>query len=109
MTGEEGNKGDITDRISCSVGTLIWRRHAREEAENDGVSESKLEDAIRRGFTLVEDYPEDPYGESALVLTFVGDKPVHVVLPPRGSFCYLITAYVPDLARWDETFTRRKR
>ena len=109
MSREEGNKEHITDRISRSLGTLIWRRHAREEAESDEVSESELEDAIRRSFTLVEHYPEDPYGESALILTFVGDKPVHVVISPREDFCYLVTVYVPDPAKWDETFIRRKR
>ena len=46
---------------------------------------------------------------SALVLTHVGDKPVHVVISPREDFCYLITVYVPDPAKWGETFTRRKR
>ena len=106
---EERGKGHITDRISRGLGIFIWRRHARIEAENDGLGESGLEDALRKGFILVEHYPEDPYGESALVLTHVGDKPVHVVISPREDFCYLITVYVPDPAKWGETFTRRKR
>lgn len=100
---------DITERTSQGLKTIIWRRHARTEAENDGISESELEDALREGFTLVEHYPEDPRGESALILTFVGNKPAHVVLSPREVFCYLITVYTPDPEKWDETFTRRKR
>jgi hypothetical protein len=98
----------IAQRISRSLRAIIWRRHARQEAENDKVSASALEDELRRSFTLVEHYPEDPQGESALVLVFVGAKAVHVVISPQEDFCYLITVYVPDLERWDETFTRRR-
>ena len=99
----------IGERISRSLGVIIWRRHARQEAENDKISPSAVVDELRRSFTLVELYPEDPEGESALVLTFVGSRAVHGVLSPRGDFCYLITVYLPDPERWDQTFTRRRR
>jgi len=98
----------IVERIRASLGAIIWRRHARREAEGENISESMLEDALRREFVLVEHYPQDPYGESALVLVFVEGRPVHVVLSPRESLCYLVTVYVPDPVRWNPTFTRRK-
>ncbi|MCK4405808.1 MAG: DUF4258 domain-containing protein [Hadesarchaea archaeon] len=99
----------IVERIKASLRTIIWRRHARREAEDENISESMLEDALRKEFVLVEHYPQDPYGESALVLVLVDGKPVQVVLSPRENLCYLVTIYVPDPARWDPTFTRRKR
>ena len=99
----------IVERIKASLRTIIWRRHARREAEDENISESMLEDALRKEFVLVERYPQDPYGESALVRVFINGRPVHVVLSPKESFCYLVTVYVPDPARWDTTFTRRKR
>ena len=37
---------------------ILWRRHARIEAENDNISESCLEDALRGGFRIVEFYPD---------------------------------------------------
>lgn len=79
-------RDNIINHIAKSLKTILWRKHARIEAENDNISESDLEDALRRGFTLVEHYPNDPYGESALVLVFVGKQPVHVVLSPREGF-----------------------
>ncbi len=91
---KDRSKEHITDKISRSLGTFIWRRHARREAENDDIGEAELEDALRKGFTLVEHYPEDPCGESALVLIHVGDKSVHVVLSPREDLSYLITVYM---------------
>jgi len=99
---------DIINKIRNSLKVILWRRHARIEAENDNISESGLEDALRRDFTLVERYPDDQRGESALVLTFVEGKPVHVVLSPREGLCYLITVYVPEAEKWDKTFIRRK-
>jgi hypothetical protein len=99
----------IVERIRGSLKIIIWRRHARREAEDENISESMLEDALRKEFVLVEHYPQDPYGESALVLVFINGRPVHVVLSPRESFCYIVTVYVSDPARWDPTFTRRKR
>ena len=98
----------IVERIKASLRTIIWRRHARREAEGENISESMLEDALRKEFVLVEHYPQDPYGESALVLVFVNGRPVHVVLSSRENLCYLVTIYVPDPVRWDTTFTRRK-
>ena len=98
----------IVERIRASLKTIIWRRHARREAEDENISESMLEDALRREFVLVEHYPKDIRGESALVLVFVEGGPVHVVLSPRKDLCYLVTTYVPDPKKWDPTFTRRR-
>ncbi|RJS74415.1 DUF4258 domain-containing protein [Methanophagales archaeon] len=81
----------VVNKIRGGLKTILWHRHSRVEAENDNISESGLEDALRRSFTLVEHYPDDQRGESALVLTFVEGKPVHVVLSPREGLCYLIT------------------
>ncbi len=100
---------DAVNKIWNSLKTILWRRHARIEAEKDNISESGLEDALRRSFTLVEHYPEDARGESALVLTFVEGKPVHVVLSSREDLCYLITVYIPREEKWNKAFTRRKK
>ena len=97
----------IEKKISSSIYTLIWRKHAQQEAEKDQISESKLEDSLRDKFKIVEQYPDDPYGESVLVLTFVNNTPVHVVLSPREKLCYLITIYLPTTEKWNKTFTRR--
>jgi len=102
-------KPDITAKISKALTAIIWRKHARIETEKDKISESGLEDALRKSFTIVEHYPDDPLGASALVLTYVEEIPVHVVLSPRESFCYLITAYIPEEEKWDETCTKRKK
>ncbi len=100
---------NITEKIRQSLKTIIWRKHARIKAENDNISESGLEDALRKGFILVEDYPDDLYGESALLLIYVDKRPVHVALSPRKEMCYLITAYLPDSKKWNEKLIKRRR
>ena len=99
--------GDIINHITKSLKTILWRKHARVEAESDNISESDLEDVLRREFTLVEHYPDDPYGESVLVLVFIGGQPVHVVLSPREEFCYLVTVYVPDSGKMEWNLYRK--
>jgi len=63
-------KSDISNKIQSSLKTILWRRHARVEAENDSISESSLEDALRSGFTMVEHYPDDPHGEECFSFDF---------------------------------------
>ena len=38
----------IVERIRTSLKTIIWRRHARREAEDENISESMLEDASKK-------------------------------------------------------------
>lgn len=61
---------------------------------------------------LLEDYPDFPKGRSILLMhAREGDVPVHTVWGiPKGhdSPAVLITAYVPDPARWSEDFRERR-
>ena len=56
----------IEKNISSSIHTLIWRKHAQQEAEKDQISESKLEDSLRDKFKIVEHYLDDPYGKNIM-------------------------------------------
>ena len=49
---------NVIDKIHRSLKTILWRRHARIEAENDNISESCLEDALRGGFRITVYVPE---------------------------------------------------
>ena len=62
---------------------------------------------------MLEEYPDYPKGLAALVLQLDAEaNPVHAVWGiPRGYNrpAVLVTAYKPDPALWDPTFTRRVR
>ena len=51
--------------------------HAQQERLEDDLDIVEIEAALMRG-ELLEDYPEDPRGESCLVLGYADTKPIHV-------------------------------
>lgn len=55
---------------------------------------------------VIEDYPEDVRGHSCLLLGMPG-RPIHVVCSPKADFLAIITAYLPNPARWSSDFKRR--
>jgi hypothetical protein len=64
---------------------------------------------------LLEEYPDDPRGESCLVLGFVGSRPLHAVLgwaAMKGEtqrMLRLITVYTPTVPKWSDPRTRGGR
>ena len=104
---------DFADKVRTSVhaGDVRISEHGYDELAEDGLS---ARDVLRGvpDAVLVEEYPDFPKGPCALFLQ--KDRmgtPVHVVWGiPKGHDkpVVLVTAYCPDPARWDETFTRRR-
>lgn len=59
---------------------------------------------------IIEQYPDDKYYPSCLILYFcVNGKPVHFVCSIGNNKVYIITAYNPDLKRWENDFKTRKK
>ena len=59
---------------------------------------------------LIENYPDDRLYPSALFLGLINEKPIHVVaaLDNLNTFCYVITAYEPDLNHFESDYKTRK-
>lgn len=77
-------------------------RHALDQSIKRGISIAELEEALLGKADIIEDYPDDKYGPSCLVLgyTVVG-RALHVVCSyPSRPLIKLITVYEPDGARW---------
>ena len=59
---------------------------------------------------IIEQYPDDKYYPSCLVLCFrVNGKPLHFVCGLGDNKIYIITLYDPDLERWENDFKTRRR
>ena len=56
---------------------------------------------------IIEHYPDDPRGESSLMVHTNG-RPVHVVCAPKNDYLAVITAYLPDPSQWSEDFRQRR-
>ena len=86
-----------------------WRSssHARFNAVARHIAEAELVATIAGG-EIIEDYPTDPRGASALVLGHApGGRPLHVVctMDPGGTLL-VITAYEPRMPWWTDERTR---
>jgi hypothetical protein len=93
-----------------AVGDVRISEHGYDALADDGLTIDEVLSGVSRAVVL-EEYPDYPKGPAALVLQSDGaGNPVHTVWGiPRGynSSAVLVTAYKPDPALWDPTFTRR--
>lgn len=58
---------------------------------------------------LLEDYPNDPRGESCLILSYIESKPIHSVCGLHEGSTVFITAYWPGPPKWIDERTRREQ
>ena len=59
---------------------------------------------------IIEQYPDDKYYPSCLVLCFrVNGKPLHLVCSIGNNKIYIITLYDPDSEHWEKDFKTRRR
>ena len=57
---------------------------------------------------VIEEYPADERGQSCLI-SYVNDRPVHVVCAAKNNYLAIITAYVPDETLWLNNYSERKK
>lgn len=83
--------------------------HAEQERDADQVAIDDIEAAFAGNETeVVEDYPDDPRGHSALILGFTeAGEPLHAVWSIHENTAILITIYRPDPKLWTD-WRRRK-
>jgi hypothetical protein len=93
-------------------GNYEFSLHAQQERLEENLDITEIEAALTGSAEILEEYPNDPRGESCLVLGFAGSRPVHVVLgwaerKRDGSrMLRVITVYIPSLPKWTDPRTR---
>lgn len=90
-------------------GKVVFRLHAIERMFKRGIlHESVL--VVLAGGEVIEDYPNDAPYPSALLLSVVDGRPLHVVAAHdrENGIRIVITVYEPDSAKWEPDFKRRK-
>lgn len=98
----------IRDKVSR--GLFEFSEHAVDASILRRISVQELREAISNS-EIIEDYPDDKYGPSCLLLGFTRtDRPLHVQCsyPPR-PLVKIITVYEPDPELWLEFRVRRGR
>lgn len=85
-----------------------FSKHAVDQSIIRGISVQEVREVFAVA-ELIENYPEDKYGPSCLVLgrTKTG-RPLHIQCSyPMRPMLKIITLYEPDSARWSDFRTRR--
>lgn len=86
-----------------------FSRHAVDQSIIRNISVKEIREAFLEEFQIIEDYPEDKYGPSILILGFTKkQRPLHIHCSyPSRSVLKIITLYEPDPNKWIN-FKRRK-
>jgi hypothetical protein len=84
-------------------------RHATNQSIIRRITMQEVREAIEK-CEILEDYPEDKYGPSCLILGFTkSNRPLHIQCSyPSRPLVKLITLYEPDPRRWIDFKIRRK-
>lgn len=82
--------------------------HAEKERYAEGISIADLENAVSNG-SVIEKYPDDPRGQSYLVLGYSSNRAIHIVCGRTSiGLLRIITVYIPKLPKWVDEKTRAK-
>ncbi len=96
-------------------GQYEFSLHAQRERLGENLDITEIEEAILRQGEILEEYPDDPRGESCLILGFARIKPIHIVLGwarkgrEKAKVLRVITVYVPKPPKWIDPRTRGGR
>ena len=86
-----------------------FSRHATDQSILREISVGEIREAVSRG-EIIEDYPQDKYGPSCLILGFTQiGRPLHIQCSyPSRPVIKVITVYSPDPDEWEEWRVRKK-
>jgi hypothetical protein len=86
-----------------------FSKHAVDQSIIRDISVAEVEDAISSRSEIIEDYPDDKYGPSCLILGYTkAGRPLHVQCSyQRRPLVKIITLYEPDPDLWIDFRVRR--
>ena len=86
-----------------------FSRHAVDQSILRDISVGELEEAFVGNIEIIEDYPDDKYGPSCLVLGYTNfGRAFHMLCSyPSRPILKIITTYEPDPRRWIDDRIRR--
>lgn len=95
-------------RSKVRAGQLEFSRHAVDNSILRRIRVQEVREALENS-EIIEDYPDDKYGPSCLVLGFTRKgRPLHIQCSyPSRPLIKIITLYEPDPYRWEDYRIRR--
>lgn len=98
---------DIRQKIAQDE--FEFSKHAVDQSILRRIQVQEIRETIANG-QIIEDYPNDKYGPSCLILGFTTvQRPIHIQCSyPTRPLIKIITVYEPDSQRWKNQFTQRR-
>jgi Domain of unknown function (DUF4258) len=89
-------------RIKIAAGRYEYSKHALDQSIIRDISVDEVEEAFTNNCELIEDYPDDKFGPSCLILGFTLEKrALHIQCSyPDRLLVKIITVYEPDRTAW---------
>ena len=87
--------------------SMIITQHSRIRFAERGITIQDVCRTIQTG-NIIEQYPNDFPFPSCLILGRSGGKLIHVCASIQNGMIYVITAYIPDPAKWEADLATRK-
>ena len=101
----------LLDEIQAKIRRREYEfsKHAVNQSIIREISVSEVEEAIINRAEIIEDYPDDKYGPSCLILCFTNaDRPLHLQCSyPSRPIVKVITLYEPYPSLWVDFRTRK--
>jgi hypothetical protein len=89
---------DIREKVSSNK--FFLSLHALAESAADEITYDEICQTLLTS-SILEEYPDDPRGESCLAYGKLPDgRYLHVVIGRKQDFLVAITAYLPTLPKW---------
>ena len=88
--------------------TVFVTEHAAERFRQRGIRISDIRNAVNSG-EIIEQYPDDfPFPSCLILGNDRHDNYIHVCMSDEGTASRIITAYYPDLNKWNDDLKTRK-
>ena len=87
---------------------FYFTKHALIEMSDENITIQDVKEVIRNG-KVIRSYPEDPKGESKLMLGTIEGRAIHVVCAQHEQTVHVITAYLPNTDIWEDDFETKKQ
>ena len=88
-----------------------FSKHAVDQTIVRDISVSEIEQAMSDNAVIIEDYPNDKYGPSCLILGYTNNgRPLHIQCSyPSRLLIKIVTLYQPDPELWIEDRVRKMK
>lgn len=95
-------------RHLLAAGHYSLSRHAMKRMVERNIGDDMIRCAGAVA-TIIEDYPDDKYSPSCLMLGFADNIPLHLqVSRAPNPAVHIITLYIPSLAQWEAGYSQRR-